>query len=268
MSNGEKRNNPTVFVGLHGGGSYITGVLVVVVGLIFLLDNMGILRLQSIFHLWPLILVAIGLAHLYAHVRYLRHPEEARVLSVKKGGDEKTVVLHPSGGFAWGLFLVLLGVVFQLNELGVTHFHFRGLWPILVILVGVMLIVHEIENRKYREFGGGNPGLSHLSILGGTDQRITDKNFKGTRLMAILGGFNLDLSRADMEGNEAVVDASAILGGGEIRVPENWSVSIQGMAILGAYSDETRHSSPDPTMVPKRLIIRGAVLLGGVNIKN
>jgi hypothetical protein len=71
-----------------------------------------------------------------------------------------------------------------------------------------------------------------------------------------------------MEGNEVVLDASAICGGGEIIVPEHWLVSIQGTAMFGGYEDKARHVQPDPTQPTKTLILKGFVLFGGISIKN
>ena len=65
-----------------------------------------------------------------------------------------------------------------------------------------------------------------MAIFGGIKQRIAVKNFRGGRLLAICGGFDIDLTRADIEGQSAVIDASALMGGGEIRVPDSWIVEI------------------------------------------
>ncbi|HTU35685.1 MAG TPA: DUF5668 domain-containing protein [Candidatus Acidoferrum sp.] len=112
-----------------------------------------------------------------------------------------------------------------------------------------------------------NPEFDYMAIFGAIKQRVTVKNFRGGRLTAFFGGFEIDLLRADIDGPSAVIDASALLGGGEIRVPPTWIVEIQGIAILGAYTDETHQEIPDPATA-KRLIVKGIAALGGVVIKN
>jgi len=80
----------------------------------------------------------------------------------------------------------------------------------------------------------------------------------------VLGGCELDLRHAAIDG-EAVIDVFAMWGGIEIKVPENWSVSGRVTPILGGYEDKTRRV-PDGTN--QRLLVRGLVIMGGVEIKN
>jgi LiaF transmembrane domain len=112
-----------------------------------------------------------------------------------------------------------------------------------------------------------DPEFDYMAILGGIKQRVTVKNFRGGRLTALLGGFEVDLTRADIDGPTAVIDASAFCGGGEIRVPPTWIVEIRGVALLGGYTDETHQEVTDPATA-KRLIVKGMACLGGVVIKN
>jgi hypothetical protein len=70
-----------------------------------------------------------------------------------------------------------------------------------------------------------------------------------------------------MQGDSAVVYASAIFGGIEIKVPDNWQVTSDGTGIFGGFSDETAHP-PEGTPGLKRLIIKGEAVFGGVEVKN
>jgi predicted membrane protein len=97
---------------------------------------------------------------------------------------------------------------------------------------------------------------------------MNTKNFKGGKLFAIFGGYKVDFTHADMEGNQAVVEANAIFGGGEIRVPESWQVVVKGAGIFGAYEDKTRHFQPDPSKPTKTLVVKGVAMFGGIEIKN
>lgn len=112
-----------------------------------------------------------------------------------------------------------------------------------------------------------DPEFDYMAIFGAIKQRVTVKNFRGGRLTAFFGGFEVDLTRADIDGPAAIIDASALLGGGEIRVPPGWLIEIQGIAILGGYTDETHQEIADPSTA-KRLIVKGIAALGGVVIKN
>ena len=47
-----------------GEGRLVVGVVVVVLGVLFLLDNLGIVRVENIWQFWPVILIVLGLARL------------------------------------------------------------------------------------------------------------------------------------------------------------------------------------------------------------
>jgi len=81
---------------------------------------------------------------------------------------------------------------------------------------------------------------------------VNAKDFRSARLFAVFGGYEVDLSRAEMAGNEAYVEANAVFGGGEIRVPLNWKVVLQGMGVFGGYNDKTQHVQPTGRLLPRR----------------
>lgn len=131
--------------------------------------------------------------------------------------------------------------------------------------------------------GGGwyestEPRLNDVHVFWGSRRRITAKNFTGGEIVAIFGGFEVDLTNADILGNEAKLDIVSIFGGGEIRVPPNWNVILEAIGIFGGASDRTLHPAqgnsaaapgaarPGPPV--KTLIIEGVSLFGGVTIKN
>jgi len=86
--------------------------------------------------------------------------------------------------------------------------------------------------------------------------------------MAIMGGFEIDLRQAGMDGDSAVIDATSIMGGGEIKVPETWRISLDGLGLMGAYVDETHQIPPTDGTAQKHLIVKGINFMGGVVVKN
>ena len=65
-------------------------------------------------------------------------------------------------------------------------------------------------------------------------------------------------------GSEAIVDVFAFWGGIDLKVPEDWTVVLHAMPLMGAVDDKTRPPQGSPE---KRLVIRGIVIMGGVAIK-
>jgi len=108
----ERRRRPMVIgLDLRGRrGGMITGSILVLVGIAFLLDHMGIISIGNPFRFWPVLIVLVGLLNFI------------------------------SGRRAWGTLLMFAGVILQLNELGKIHFGWAQLWPTALIALGIFVI--------------------------------------------------------------------------------------------------------------------------------
>jgi predicted membrane protein len=225
-------------------GSLIWGGILLLLGLAFLLDNLGILPVDRIFRLWPLILIGVGATHI------------AR-------GENRV----------WGVLLTLVGALFLLDNLGFAHFRWGQLWPLALIVAGVLVMWNSIEARRpisANPATGARNTLNELAFFGGIERRVTTQSFEGGVALAIFGGIEIDLRQAGMEADEAVLEVNSIFGGVEVRVPETWHILTQGQGIFGGYTDNTRQTGVEDLTNPKKktLLIRGAAVFGGVEIKN
>jgi predicted membrane protein len=219
-------------------GPAIWAIIVIVVGVILLLEQLEILPFGFVIHFWPLVLVLAGLAKLLSSDQHL-----------------------------WGPVLILAGVVLQLNEMGITHLSIWNLWPVLIIVAGLAGLWQALQLSPIQN-ATGNSQFDLFYVFGGGERKVNTKNFQGGRIFAIFGGYKVDLTRADIEGSQAVLEANAVFGGGEILVPENWIVMVQGVGIFGAYDDKSRHLQTDPSSPAKTLIIKGVAVFGGIEVKN
>jgi hypothetical protein len=106
------------------------------------------------------------------------------------------------------------------------------------------------------------------AVFGGGKRVIVDQNFTGAKYDAVFGGYEIDLRRAQIAGDAAVLDLNAVFGGIEVKIPESWSVVMKGAGVFGGYVDST--VQPDPRLYPnpKQLICKGGAVFGGVEIKN
>lgn len=216
----------------------VIGLLLLVAGIALLLDNFGIVESHSILRFWPTGLILIGLVSI---VQAQRTP-----------------------GRVAGLFWTFIGVWLLLGNLGVLRLRILDLWPVPVILVGAYMIWQALSGPE-RPSGADDTTFSAMAVLGGVGRKINSRNFRGGDATALLGGVKVDLQDAQIGGEEAVVDVFAFWGGIEMSVPEGWAVVNQVFALLGGADDRTR---PSPAPSPKRLVIRGFCLMGGVEIKS
>jgi predicted membrane protein len=234
--------------GRYGNGRYnglIPGAVILAIGAIFLLNNMGIVNAGHFFQFWPLILIFAGIVKLADPCRR-----------------------------AWGAMLLVFGVLLQMNQLGFGHFSWGEMWPIVLIAAGAFAMWSALQARKMTEGVGANPGdplttLNESAIFGGVQKRVNAKEFRGGQLQSLFGGIEIDLRDAEIAENEAVLHANAVFGGIELRVPETWYVAARGQGIFGGYTDSTRYTAPaDPDKPKKTLIVVGTALFGGVEIRN
>jgi predicted membrane protein len=218
------------------------GLVVVTLGLIALLDNLGVIQVESAWRFWPLFLIAFGTARL----------------------------LRPAGcpGRWTGFMLVIIGLWLLLQNLGLMPYRLIHFWPVLIVLVGLRLVWGGMTQRAREAAASATDSAARISsfaMLGGSEHKSTAVDFRGGDVTAILGGSKIDLRNAGLKSGDAVIDTFAMWGGIEIIVPRTWSVSVQGTPILGAYEDKT---DQHPDSGGPRLVVRGVVIMGGVEIKN
>lgn len=239
----------------------VLGLLVVVVGLLFLVDNLGWIDLD---------------------IRRLVVPAALLVAGVLKLTQTRT-----NSGNVVGVVLVCVGSVGVLRGIGFLDFEWRDLWPVAMIAAGVA-IVYKASNAAsadatgsgdkaaaYQDFkapdGGAGTNGAHgddqlvnvTSVMGASNRRVSTPDFRGGEVTAILGSSDLDLRQASIDG-EAVLNVFSFLGGITIKVPVDWVIVMEGTAILGGYEEKTA----PPTGNHKRLIVRGYAILGGLEVRN
>ena len=184
-----------------------------------------------------------------------------------------------SGRALVGTIIIVVGALMLLDLILPVNV-WRGLFPVLIIAVGVLILLPVVRSRRRgrgRWWGGGTADDENLvnatSILGGVSERSLSKDFLGGRLTAFMGGVVVDLRDASVIEKPARIDVSAIMGGVEIYVPEHWYVKTDVTPIMGGV-DEEREDIPrpevdddDPLSKLPDLHVKGTVLMGGVVIK-
>src|SRR5271156_396518 len=238
----------------------LLGALILAAGVVLLLDQQGVLSADRVFnYFWPGVLIA--------------------------GGIVTLVGCRGRGGRGiWGFIMLGWGILLVLSNLGIGHFRFESIWPIAVIGIGVAMIYQAMGRggadgcgrpqwmdyvNPWSRSGSEDTDLNHVAIFGGFNKRVTTQNFRGGKLIALCGGYQIDLRKADIvPGETAVIEAIAVMGGGEIKVPENWLVSMDGIGIFGGYSDESHQLPQDSAANQRKLVVKGVALLGGVVVKN
>ncbi len=231
------------------------GLAIVAVGTILLLGEMGIVSPDHIHQFfWPAILIFFGV---------------------------EGVVFCSGPGRFWGSFLTLAGAVLLLNNLHYLHITWSMFWPLALIFWGLWILSRSVGGGSSwgtkwirplsigvgEGFASDSPELRTDTVFSTSNRRITSKDFRGGKLAAVFGELKIDLTEAEIEGDEAVIQLDAVFGAVEIRVPNTWIVASRGAAVFGEYADRTVHTQPSGPGA-KRLIVKGGAVFGSVVIKN
>jgi predicted membrane protein len=240
------------------GGRFFVGGLIICIGVLFLLQNLGVLYVDQIWRYWPVILIVLGLSRL--------------------------AMARSTGGRIWFGMVAILAVAFLLHNLGFIHGSAWNLtWPILLIGLGFSMLMRGIGRDRFWAPGlwhGARPSnpapegginantLDEWAIFGGSRRRIESQEFEGGEAVAVFGGIELDLRKAATKKEEIVIEANAVFGGIDIRAPEQWSIVVRGSGIFGGYEDKTVDARSGENGKRPTLVITGYAVFGGVTVQN
>lgn len=221
----------------------VIGLAVIAVGVLFTLDNLGLVDADQYLQFWPAALVLIGFVQLWYAIR------------------------EGHGSFS-GLVLFGVGSWMLLEHVTYIHLDARDFFPLFLVCLGGYLV--------WRGFGGppraraldAHSRFSALAVMGGFVRRNNSQAFLGADLTAVMGGCEIDLRQASIAPNtEAVIDVFAFWGGVELKVPEDWTVINRVIPLMGGVEDKTQ-APQTGAAPPKHLILRGLLVMGGVSVKN
>jgi|HubBroStandDraft_2_1064218.scaffolds.fasta_scaffold47612_2 Cell wall-active antibiotics response 4TMS YvqF/Domain of unknown function (DUF1707) len=103
------------------------------------------------------------------------------------------------------------------------------------------------------------------AIMGGVDRRGAWTVPRRWRVIAMMGGAQLDLREARFPAGVIDLEVKAFCGGVQIIVPPGLAVEVHGTAIMGGFQNVNRapaHPDPDAPL----LRVHGIAIMGGVDI--
>jgi predicted membrane protein len=218
----------------------IIGFGILALGMLWTLDNLDVLQSEPITRWWPVVLVLIGIVKLF----------DGRASRIP------------------GALLILVGGLLLFDKAHLIDFDLGDLIPLAIALIGAKLIWEAVTRRRPRSaeaVGDADSVIHAFAMMSGVKRQSTSREFRGGDANAIMGGVELDLRNAQIRpGDDVVIDAFAMWGGIEIRVPAHWRVVGDVLPIMGAFQDNSHpNGEPGPT-----LTVRGTAIMGGIEVKN
>jgi hypothetical protein len=251
----------------------IVGTFLVLMGLAWILEQLGVVPAHYVERFWPAVLIALGLALLLRGRRQ---------------------------GSVTGLVLIVVGSWLLLNTLGVVMsepWEFIG--PLVLLAIGARLVTGRPGNARWRHHhidGSGssrspsdayaisdsspanNPSAQSQStddisdratffvLLSSNRRRWGRTIFRSAEATCVMGGCELDLRDALLGADgTAQIDVFILMGGLKLSVPPTWTVMTDVVPVMGGVDDKTRSV---PSATTQYLLIRGTLVMGGVEVSN
>jgi predicted membrane protein len=231
----------------------IFGLLLITGGTLLFIDNLGILPVDLTDAFWPIVLLVFSSLGLY----------RTRSFALR----------------VWCVTGVVASVLLILGAFHVIRANSGIIWPLVLIATGIVLLVYRLRWRHFTErvsIGTSSAGrtadnkLQEAAVFSAIKRRVETPNFEGGELNAVFGSVEIDLRHAGIHAPDRTIalEANAVFGGIEIRIPENWKLTVLGTAVFGTYEDKTIPPRPEPGVTLPTLIIRGGTAFGSVIIRN
>ncbi len=274
--------------GIRLSGRLVAGGILILLGGIYLLDSLGVVYAGDITRYWPLILIGIGITKL----SQARFPSQRTggLIFIAIGAVLLLYTLHVGwfrGRDLLPILLLLIGGGLIWQAMGRRRYPMGGPVPPpaeTLERARENLASFREESAEHAESaesfvppagtgaapaGGSLDGayLNEFAIMGGGDRIVRSQDFRGGEVTAIMGGFGIDLRGAAIATDSATVNVFTLWGGVDLKVPEDWNVSISGVPILGVFTNNAR-AFRQGDAAAKTLFVKGVAIMGGVEVKN
>jgi len=236
----------------------VIGIVLVLLGALFLLANAGILRSFSVWDvLWGVFWLWLGAAVVGPRGRSVG-----------------------AGRLALGLVLIAIGVITLADGLGLIVFSagdlFGRFWPVVLIALG-LAILYESNRRASTPAGStASDRIVHDTIFG--DFKLTQPGWQLRDIQAniVIGDMKIDLGRAQIPEGETTIDLRALIGDIDVWAPPDLPAALDvqcAFVTLNHYGRKQdvilRRYTDTPAgfeSAPRRVRVRANLLFGDLNL--
>ena len=246
----------------------VAGVFLILLGTLFILDNLRIVDAGSLWDYWPLLLIVPGVTRLLAPTpsgpEGLGSDPRRRRRSAPAAQPRHRLDSVPQG------LAVPARRVRRLPDLAdgvAARRRPRG---------------RRVPDPGARAFDGARAGLAataglagrtsvsqlnEFALCGGGHRVVQSADFRGGSITVIAGGFDIDLREAAIAGDSVAIELFVMMGGVVLRIPESWKVVVNVTPLLGGSDLKARTIAP-PEGAVRTLVVNGFILMGGLEVKN
>lgn len=170
-------------------------------------------------------------------------------------------------GHLIGLFI---GIVLLLGCQDIIDFSliWKLVIPFVLVVMGLSIIFKNIFQKQtdyqMKDIYQNSKNISEYNaIFGGKNIQLDNQHFQGATLNSIFGSIELDLRQAYLD-KDVIIDATAIFGGIEIKVPEHIHVQLNATSIFGGVDNDHKNTHTQQEIT---LYINTNCIFGGIDIE-
>lgn len=162
-------------------------------------------------------------------------------------------------GVASSFLILALGVLMLLASQNVIEWStiWKVFLPIIIMVVGLSII---FGNRKVKTKKVKGNAKEYVAIFSGVDEMIgkIEGDFKVT---SVFGGVELDMRDVKLE-EDLIIDCFTLFGGIDIRLPKDVKVEVNGLPIFGGVENKYRNNDEAKVTI----YINHTTIFGGVDL--
>lgn len=212
------------------GSSIFWGLVLILVGIIFLGNNIGIWDINIFFKgWWSLFIIIPSIYGLFT--------------SDSRGGSVISLTV--------GILLLLAAQ--DIISYGMI---WKILVPIIIIVVGLSLIFSSRITRKKMD----KNAKEYVAIFSGVDEKI-DNLTSDFKVVSVFGGVDLDLRNAKLD-KDIYIEAVTVFGGIDLKLPDKVKVVASGVPIFGGLENKCEDNTGDETIT-----IHYTCVFGGIDLR-
>ena len=138
------------------------GLVVLTLGVLWTLDNLGMLDASRIIYWWPVVALGWGVIYLFG-------------LGVRRNVN-------------LGAFWTIIGAISLLNTFGVIHVTVFALWPVFLIVMGASMVLRGWRGTGWIHGATDSGSRPNVTVfLGGCEHKVTGQDLSSADVTAIMG---------------------------------------------------------------------------------
>lgn len=195
-----------------------------------------------------------------------------------------------NSGLFWGAILILIGVLFLLDNFYYIDFGdiIATYWPLILVAIGIKIImdkrrdkdiIDDINSGEQESTTFGSSGtdfVSESNIFGDINLKLTSGKFRGGSINNVFGDIKLDISEVKLAEGVTRISISGVFGDITLVTPKDIPLTLRGSAVAGDIAargnkkdglfPNMNYSDRGYEQAKSRLDIRSSIVFGSITV--